>query len=181
MNGVWFTAAVNQSGQLVACAFSDRNGHEPEEAVKETVPVDFRAENNSAINKRLQQLFSLFLGKGKTSLNDLDLSRVSDFRRRVYFQLHRIPRGKVTTYGAIARRLGSKTYSRAVGTATATNPLPLVIPCHRVVPASLIISNYGMPGMKSSDGAYMKRALLTREGVKLVDGRVSEECLWSPD
>jgi O-6-methylguanine DNA methyltransferase len=181
MNGVWFTAAVNQSGQLVACAFSDRNWHDSEEAVKETVAVDFRAENNSIINRRLQQIFSLFLGKGKTNLNDLDLSRVSDFRRRVYFQLHRIPRGKVTTYGAIAKRLGSKTYSRAVGTAAATNPLPLVIPCHRVVPSTLIISNYGMPGRKSSEGAYMKRTLLTREGVKFIDDRVSEECLWFPD
>lgn len=180
MNGVWFTAAVNQSGQLVACAFSDRNGRDPEEVVKETVPVDFRAENDSVINKRLQQLFSLFLGKGKASLSELDLSRVSDFRRRVYSQLHRIPRGKVTTYGAIAKRLGSNTYSRAVGTAAALNPLPLAIPCHRVVPSSLIISNYGMPGRKSSEGAYMKRAILMREGVKLIGSRVVEECLWFP-
>ena len=179
-DGVWFTAAVNERGQLVACAFSDRDKEASERVVKDTIRVDFSTQNDSLLNRTLQELYGLFLGKGKMHLKELDLSHVSGFRKRVYLQLSRIPRGKVTTYGAIAKVLGSITYSRAVGTANAMNPLPLAIPCHRVLPSSLHVGNYGMPGGKPSDGAYMKRALLEREGVKFQGARVSKEFLWDP-
>ena len=178
MDGVWFTAAVNEKGQLVACAFSDRNKEIAESVVKETIPVDFSTQNDSFLNRRLQELYSLFSGRGKMDMKELDLSRVSDFRKRVYLQLSRIPRGKVTTYGIIAKKLGSITYSRAVGMANAMNPLPLAIPCHRVLPSSLHVGKYGMPGRKPSDGGYMKRALLEREGVKFQGDRVSKEFVW---
>lgn len=181
MDGVWFTAAVNEKGQLVACAFSDRNKEAAELTVKETVPVDFSTQNDSFLNRRLQELRGLFFGRGRMDLKELDLSRVSGFRKRVYLQLSRIPRGKVTTYGIIARRLGSITYSRAVGLANGMNPLPLAIPCHRVLPSSLHVGNYGMPGRKPCDGSYMKRALLEREGVKFQGDRVSKEYVWYPD
>jgi len=181
MEGVWFTAAVNEKGQLVACAFSDRNKELSEAVVRKAIPVDFSNHNDSFLNRRLQELHSLFSGRGKLDLKELDLSRVSSFRRRVYLQLSRIPRGKVTTYGEIAKKLGSVTFSRAVGMANAMNPLPLAIPCHRVLPSSLRVGNYGMPGRKPSDGGYMKRALLEREGVKFDGNRVSKEYVWSPD
>jgi len=179
-DGVWFTAAVNERGQLVACAFSDRDKEESERAVKETIRVDFSNQNDSFLNRRLQELYALFLGKGRMGLKELDLSHVTGFRRRVYLQLCRIPRGKVTTYGAIAKRLGSIAYSRAVGTANAMNPLPLAIPCHRVLPSSLRVGKYGMPGRKPSEGGYMKRSLLEREGVKFHRDRVSKEYVWYP-
>lgn len=181
MDGVWFTAAVNEKGQLVACAFSDRNKEAAELAVKETVPVDFSTQNDSFLNRRLQELRGLFFGRGRMDLKELDLSRVAGFRKRVYLQLSRIPRGKVTTYGIIARKLGSISYSRAVGLANAMNPLPLAIPCHRVLPSSLHVGNYGMPGRKPSDGGYMKRALLEREGVEFQGDRVSREYVWYPN
>ena len=181
LDGVWFTAAVNEKGQLVACAFSDRNREAAELAVKGTVPVDFSTQTDSFLNRKLQELRSLFSGRGRMDLKELDLSRVSDFRRRVYFQLSRIPRGKVTTYGMIARKLGSITYSRAVGLANAMNPLPLAIPCHRVLPSSLLVGNYGMPGREPRDGGYIKRALLEREGVKFQGDRVSKEYVWNPE
>ena len=181
MDGVWFTAAVNERGQLVACAFSNRNKEVAESVVKEAIPVDFSTQNDSFLNRRLQELYSLFSGRGRMDLKELDLSRVSGFRKRVYLQLSRIPRGKVTTYGTIAKKLGSITYSRAVGMANAMNPLPLAIPCHRVLPSSLHVGKYGMPGRKPSDGGYMKRALLEREGVKFQGDRVSKEYVWYPN
>lgn len=107
----------------------------------------------------------------------LDLSNVSGFRRKVYALLGAIPKGKVATYGALAERLGGLRYARAVGTAVAGNPLPLIIPCHRVVPASLRVGNYGMAGRKPSEGGYMKRRLLEREGVKFTGAKVSVESL----
>jgi methylated-DNA-[protein]-cysteine S-methyltransferase len=180
MDGIWFAAAVNGKGQLVACAFSDRNKEAAESAVKERIPVDFSTQNDSFLNRRLQELRGLFSGRGKIDLKELDLSRVSGFRKRVYLQLSRIPRGKVTTYGMIARKLGSVTYSRAVGMANAMNPLPLAIPCHRVLPSSLHVGMYGIPGGRSSEGGYMKRALLEREGVRFQGDRVSKEYVWYP-
>ena len=99
----------------------------------------------------------------------------------MYEVLLRIPRGRVTTYGAIAERLGGKRYARAVGTAVATNPLPLLVPCHRVVPASLRVGNYGMGGREPSTGGYMKRRLLELEGVKFQGGKVSKQSKWMPN
>jgi methylated-DNA-[protein]-cysteine S-methyltransferase len=109
-----------------------------------------------------------------------DLSSVSVFRRDVYRTLCKIPLGKVTTYGAIARKLGGRKYARAVGTAVATNPLPLVVPCHRVVPSSLKVGNYGMGGRDPSKGGYMKRMLLEREGVRFQGDKVSKQSIWIP-
>ena len=81
------------------------------------------------------------------------------FRRRVLETLHRdVGRGETVTYGALAARAGNPRAARAVGTACARNPVPLVVPCHRVLPGSGGIGNYG-------GGPERKRALLTLEGV----------------
>lgn len=182
-NGVWFCVAVNEKGKLVACAFSDRSRREVERAVGNVLPKKFdRAIRwNRGSTESFHILTEFYGGNGKkASLRPVDLSRVSGFRRDVYRALCEIPLGKVTTYGAIAQRLGGKRYSRAVGTAVATNPLPLIIPCHRVVPSSLTVGNYGMCGRKPSTGGYMKRMLLEREGVKFQGERVSKESIWFP-
>ncbi len=71
----------------------------------------------------------------------------------------RIPAGEVRTYGEVAAAAGSRGAARAVGTAMATNPLPGVIPCHRVVRADGTIGGYG------EGGSRRKRELLAREGV----------------
>jgi len=183
-NGVWFSIAVNQKRKLVACAFSDRNRREAERSVKgksspKKIHRQIRRSRDGSGNFRI--LTNFYSGKGeKASLRPVDLSSVSDFRRSVYEVLCKIPLGKVTTYGAIAQMLADKRYSRAVGTAVATNPLPLVIPCHRVVPSSLRVGNYGMCGRNPSTGGYMKRMLLEREGVKFQGERVSEQSIWIP-
>jgi methylated-DNA-[protein]-cysteine S-methyltransferase len=80
------------------------------------------------------------------------------FRRAVLETLHRqVHRGEVVTYGALARQAGNPRAVRATGTACATNPIPIVVPCHRVLPASGRLGNYG-------GGPERKRALLTLEG-----------------
>jgi len=80
------------------------------------------------------------------------------FRRAVLDTLHRkVHRGEVVTYGELAAQAGNPRAVRAVGTACATNPVPIVVPCHRVLPASHKLGNYG-------GGPDRKRALLTLEG-----------------
>ncbi|MDQ7850993.1 MAG: type II toxin-antitoxin system prevent-host-death family antitoxin [Armatimonadota bacterium] len=89
----------------------------------------------------------------------LDLSLVPPFERAVLQALRRIPPGQVRTYGQIARALGRPSAARAVGTACARNPLPLLIPCHRVVRSDGKLGGYSMRG-----GAALKRQLLEAEG-----------------
>jgi methylated-DNA-[protein]-cysteine S-methyltransferase len=94
---------------------------------------------------------------------DLSLAR-GPFRRAVLETLHRdVHRGEVVTYGALARQAGNPRAVRAVGTACATNPVPIVVPCHRVLPASGRLGAYG-------GGPERKRVLLALEGASVRDG-----------
>ncbi len=91
--------------------------------------------------------------------------RGSPFMIAVWAALRAIPRGQVRTYGGLAKDAGSPRAARAVGTAMAKNPLPLVVPCHRVIANGSLIGGY-------SDGLPRKRLLLTMEGVRLEGDRV---------
>ncbi len=88
------------------------------------------------------------------------------FQEAVYAALQKIPKGSVTTYGAIAGYLGTKAV-RAVGNAVAGNPFAPEVPCHRVVPAGGKIGNYSGEG-----GVETKIRLLKEEGVLVKDGRI---------
>jgi methylated-DNA-[protein]-cysteine S-methyltransferase len=88
---------------------------------------------------------------------DLRLAR-APFRREVLETLHRdVGRGATISYGALAARSGHPRAARAVGTACARNPVPLVVPCHRVLPSTGGVGNYG-------GGVARKVALLELEG-----------------
>ena len=73
---------------------------------------------------------------------DMTLVR-SDFHRLVLTELQKVGRGDVTTYGMLAKRIGHPKAARATGTALARNPIPIVVPCHRVLPSTGIVGNYG--------------------------------------
>lgn len=84
--------------------------------------------------------------------------KCTDFQSRVLRAEYGIPRGWVSTYGRIARKLGIPRGARAVGNALATNPFPLLVPCHRAVRSSGALGGY-------QGGLEMKRSLLEMEGV----------------
>ena len=85
---------------------------------------------------------------GRIDFSDipLDLSGIAEFNLRAYAELLKIGYGETTTYGAIARTLGDVTLSRAVGQAMGQNPIPLVIPCHRVLGADSKPVGFSSPG-----------------------------------
>ncbi len=91
---------------------------------------------------------------------DLDLSWVTPFRREVLLETYRVPRGQVASYADIARRVGSPNAARAVGNTMRTNPIPIVIPCHRIVGSNGSLTGFG-------GGLDMKRRLLELEGAAL--------------
>ena len=97
-------------------------------------------------------------GEGSGSLH-FDLRGRTPFEVDVLQTALRIPRGEVRPYNWIARRIGRPQAVRAVGTALANNPIPFLIPCHRVVRADGVIGNYG------AGGPLAKRAILGWEGV----------------
>jgi methylated-DNA-[protein]-cysteine S-methyltransferase len=99
-------------------------------------------------------------------LSLIDLEQCSEFQRRVLLAENKIPRGWVSSYGRIARRLGIPNSARAVGTALARNPFPIIIPCHRTVRSNGDLGGFG-------GGLKMKRELLELEGVQFsTTGRV---------
>jgi len=91
---------------------------------------------------------------------DVDLRLAADFSRRVLEELALVPYGEVTTYGELARRAERPRAARAVGTVMNRNPIPIVLPCHRVVGASGSLVGYG-------GGLARKEALLKLEGAIL--------------
>jgi methylated-DNA-[protein]-cysteine S-methyltransferase len=105
-------------------------------------------------------LDAYFAGEGHPHDLPVDLTLVAaPFRRAVLETLHRsVGPGEVVTYGALAARAGRPLAARATGTACARNPVPIVVPCHRVLPGSGGLGGYG-------GGPERKRALLELEGV----------------
>jgi methylated-DNA-[protein]-cysteine S-methyltransferase len=92
----------------------------------------------------------------------LDLAGVGDFHRRIYDAARRIGWGETATYGELARRVGSPGAARAVGQAMGRNPIPIIIPCHRV-----LASGRKIGGFSAFGGAATKTRLLALEGVHL--------------
>lgn len=80
----------------------------------------------------------------------------TEFQRRVLEELRKIPYGMTVSYGDIARRIGKPKAVRAVGAANARNPIPIIIPCHRVIGASGDLTGFG-------GGLAVKQALLRHE------------------
>ncbi len=147
-NGLVLVGLPNESKrhfkELVLGRFKDRE-------ISAASPVNRKAESE------IRQYLS---GKRKEFTVPLDLQG-SPFYKRSLEKVALIPFGKVRTYGQVAKSLGNPNASRAVGSANARNPLPLFIPCHRVV-ASNGLGGYG-------GGLAMKKKLLVLEGVDLTD------------
>jgi methylated-DNA-[protein]-cysteine S-methyltransferase len=105
-----------------------------------------------------RELDEYFAGRRRAFDLGLDLQLVhADFYRRVLQALRKVHFGETLTYGEIAARAGNPRAHRAAGTAVGSNPLPIVVPCHRVIRAGGEIGNYG-------GGPEMKRYLLELEG-----------------
>ena len=112
---------------------------------------------SSALARELDQYFN---GKRREFDIEFDLSGLTPFQTRVLNATAKIPFGSVSTYGAIAKRAGNQKASRAAGGALNQNPIPIVVPCHRVVGASGALVGY-------AGGLDVKRRLLGIEGADI--------------
>jgi len=91
----------------------------------------------------------------------IDIDGVADFNRRVYAIARTIPPGATLSYGEIAERLGDRSLARDVGQALGQNPIPIIVPCHRVLAAGGKSGGFSAPG-----GVATKLQLLTIEGAQ---------------
>ena len=129
-------------------------------------PAPFRA--------AIAQLREYFAGERRRF--ELSLApRGTEFQRRVWRALLEIPYGETISYGELARRIGQPTAARAVGLANGANPLPIIVPCHRVIGADGTLTGFG-------GGLPIKRKLLALEDEARGGERSSgpqERFLWS--
>lgn len=163
------------SGAVVASAeglvevflpFAGNSPAEMAERVGELYPSAVR--ENPLTMKAAGLLQRYFAGEKVTFDLKIDRCGFTPFQQAVYAEVSKIPYGMVKTYGEVAGAIGRQGAARGVGTAMARNPLPIIIPCHRVVGGS-----GDMIGYSGTGGVVSKRLLLTMEGVVLDDrGRV---------
>jgi len=106
-----------------------------------------------------RELDEYFEGRRRDFDLPLDL-RVAPFHEAVLHELARVPYGRTETYGALAAKVGRPKAARAVGTVMNRNPIPIVLPCHRIVGSNGSLTGY-------AGGLHVKRALLELEGVIL--------------
>ncbi len=136
-------------------------GYDPEETLEDLAArISPRVlEAPARLDEARRELDLYFEGK----LTEFDLTldwRLSrDFRRRALRAIDRIPYGKTRSYTEIARSAGNERAVRAAGTACGANPIPIVVPCHRVLRSSGALGGYG-------GGLPMKEALLELEGIR---------------
>lgn len=163
-----FSVACNAAGQVLATAFGERASLEQRlryarptivsaaAAAHSLPPTAPRLERDTVITRPVrEQLIAYFAGA--RSAFDLPLASVgTDFQRRVWAALLRIPFGETRTYGQLAAEIGQPSAARAVGHANALNPICLIVPCHRVIGTDGSLTGFAF-------GAAIKQRLLEHE------------------
>ena len=174
LNDVWYGVAVHDD-QVLATCFSVE---EPDlrhllKKLPHNIPFQVAEEPNQLLTNVLGALEEIFNGKDRESYGfKIATDHLSSYTRKVLNCTCLVPVGYVTAYGAIAKVVGGS--ARSVGRVEASNPVPLLIPCHRVVRSDLSIGGYGY-------GKEVKMEILQREergyeeprGLKVDDGEVS--------
>lgn len=156
-------AAIGWSSLGIACfRLPAPNPHEAERALLRRLPASVRTEASGSVCKVVDASIRYFRGERiDFSSVIVDLGRQEPFALRIYEFVRRLGWGETTTYGMVARELGAEPQmARDVGQAMASNPVPLIIPCHRVLAAGGRIGGFSAPG-----GSLSKARMLEREGV----------------
>jgi methylated-DNA-[protein]-cysteine S-methyltransferase len=147
-------AAVTEDG-LVATAFTDSPHIRAAIAARLGLPEA----SSPVLDGVLAQLREYFAGSRQQFDVMVDWRLMSDAQRRVLGTLYKtVPYGKVVTYGELASRSGTGIPPRGIGSIMGSNPIPIVVPCHRVVAGD------GLGGFSGGTGVESKRRLLTLEG-----------------
>ena len=161
---IWALPLATPEGEFVAhysrrglCGLDFPSREERSERATTTVPLPPGIRRWHAL--ATEALTRALSGQAPESLPPLDPSSGTEFQRRVWRVLRKIRPGQTRSYADVARKVGNPKAVRAVGGACGANPIPVFVPCHRVLAA-----NHRLGGF--SGGLDWKRTLLAREGVK---------------
>ena len=149
-------SVVKRNGRIIGLNITDRDVHEERRALCLFYPEGIVSELSF---KMMRTLLDRYL-KGERVVFDIDydISGLNPFTRKVLDELRRIPYGETRSYGEIGRRVGSPMSGRAVGQAVGRNPIPIVIPCHRVIREDGSLGGFSL-------GEKLKKRLLFLEGI----------------
>jgi AraC family transcriptional regulator of adaptative response/methylated-DNA-[protein]-cysteine methyltransferase len=155
--------------------FGTRSDELRERLAREFPFAELRGASSASARSWADAIGRYVAGETRTADVPLDV-RGSQFQKRVWAALRRIPRGETRSYSEIARRVGRAAGARAVGQACAANPTPVVVPCHRVVAKDGALGGYAR-------GVARKRSLLELEGA--IDGpgaapKGADRAGWEP-
>ena len=156
MKDIWYCVAI-QDNQTLATSISTEEPdlRHPLQRLPQHIPFQVTEEPNQLLTEVLKALDEIFNGKDRESYGfNLDINHLSTYAQKVLNCTRLVPVGYVTTYGAIAKVVGGT--ARSVGRSEASNPVPLLIPCHRVVCSDFKAGGYGY-------GEQIKMEILQRE------------------
>lgn len=164
----WVGIAESADG-IAAIVFSKASRSAAATSLRRTSDAPLEESETPRLRAAKRQLSEYLAGTRKTFDLPLDLSHGTAFQRRVWKRLQAVPYGQLRSYRELASSLGGIRYTRAVGGAVGANPLPIVIPCHRIVAQDGSLGGF-------SCGLPAKRRLLALEGslsrIRRVDRRV---------
>jgi methylated-DNA-[protein]-cysteine S-methyltransferase len=146
---------------ILGVQLPEANARKTRDRLRQRFPEAREAEPQFEAKRAVDGIVMLLRGApSDLSAIPLDMNCVPPFHRRVYDAARKLGPGTMTTYGALAERVGAQGAARAVGQALARNPFALIVPCHRVV-----ASNGRMGGFSTDGGVATKLRLLAIEGV----------------
>ncbi len=155
-------ALLWRGGLVVGAALPEGDEARLRSSIERRFPGAKEAEPPAGIARAMDRIVALLAGE-REDLGDVavDLASLPEFERLVLQATRRIPCGETRTYGEIAAELGSPGAARAVGRALGRNPVPIIIPCHRVLAAAGRSGGFSAPG-----GASTKLKMLEIEGAR---------------
>jgi len=133
---------------------------QPTKLLRKMAPGAEVVRDKAKLKSVARQMKQYLQGKRRTFKLKLDFGNQTAFRRRLLLKTFEMPYGKTVTYGELARICGRPSGARAVGQAMANNPIPIIVPCHRV-----LASDGGLGGY--SGGLKYKKMLLNLEGIRV--------------
>lgn len=169
----WCGIAWNEAG-IVRFTLPTSSEASAERLMLRRMPEITRAEPPAEIEKTVADVQRYFAGE-EIDFSDarLDLGQQDAFSAKVYDLVRQLGWGEATTYGAVAKQLGAgPEAARDVGQAMANNPIPLIVPCHRVLAAGRKIGGFSAPG-----GSETKRRMLEMEGVEVTPPKPVQQSL----
>jgi methylated-DNA-[protein]-cysteine S-methyltransferase len=156
------TAIVWSARGIAGVQLPERSARATRDRVLRRFPAARETAPPAIVQRAIDDIVGLLGGEPRDlTYVTVDIDGVADFNRRVYAIARTIPPGATLSYGEIAERLGDRSLARDVGQALGQNPVPIIVPCHRVLAAGGKVGGFSAPG-----GVVTKLRLLTIEGAQ---------------